>query len=154
MFVVINLERVNRGLPPIVALASGLDRLAEAGARTDDDPQPPRTFSRAGSIWSSAGSVLLADYGWMYADGYGPGGPFKNVACTEPGSSGCWGHRDIILMQGANLLGGGGRAILHGYASLAFEIASGYSSRIVFTWKHELRFFATPPHNESRWRAG
>ena len=38
-------------------------------------------------------SVLDADYGWMYDDGYGG----SNLDCETPSAPGCWGHRDTIL---------------------------------------------------------
>ena len=41
---------------------------------------------------------LAAIYGWMYYDG--PGG--FNLDCTSSDSSGCWGHRDIILDNAVN----------------------------------------------------
>ena len=40
--------------------------------------------------------MLEADYYWMYDDGYS-GSSTTNVGLQRVGSSGCWGHRDIIL---------------------------------------------------------
>lgn len=46
------------------------------------------------SVWAGNNlTPIAADYGWMYADGYGS----NNLDCTTPSSSGCWGHRDAIL---------------------------------------------------------
>jgi hypothetical protein len=144
MLVVIDLERVNRGLAPVVGLNPTLDRLAAAGARARNDPRfPAAGYQSAGSIWFGGDSTIAADYGWMYDDG--PKGLDLNEDCPAAGhSSSCWLHRDIILLSGAGraLVGGGGSV----RGSYAFEILSGYSrAGLTFTWAHELRYFTSKP---------
>jgi hypothetical protein len=98
LFVVTNLERTVRGLPPLSAMASALDGSAEQGAATDQDPEPPAGFpwTSWGSNWAGAvGNPLEAMYFWMYDDGEGS----SNVDCTQSNTSGCWGHRDNVLMS-------------------------------------------------------
>jgi hypothetical protein len=103
LFAIADLERVSRGEPPIAALTNQLDKAAQAGARSDDDPSwTERPLSggaevRAwGSNWAGGSeSALGADDGWMYDDGYGG----HNGGCTSPAAAGCWGHRDNILRQ-------------------------------------------------------
>src|SRR5207248_9543382 len=82
LFVVVNLERTERGLAPAVALSRSLNKVAQAGARAGRDPamaSVPRYLPGDGRIvhvganWSGGWvNPLGADYGWMYDDG--PGG--------------------------------------------------------------------------------
>ncbi len=143
LFVLLNLERVNRGLAPIVGLSSSLNQLAAQGAAAGTDPSfPGGGFIGGGGVWFGGQSALAADYAWMYDDG--PNGFDVNVDCPHGGSSDCWLHRDIVLWQGTGgpLVGGGG---VDGQ-SFSFEVLSGYStSGMVFTWAHELRYFAQNP---------
>jgi hypothetical protein len=143
-FVLINLERVNRGLPAIVGLNASLNGLASSGASRGTDPSFPSGPVSGGGIWAGAYSVLQADYLWMYVDG--PGG--DNLDCTSGNSSGCWGHRDIMLSDrsSATLVAGGGFATAGGTDSLAYLVLSGYStSNLTFTWAGELKYFASKP---------
>jgi len=97
LFVVTNLERTVRGLPPLTAMASGLDSAALAGATDSTDPSPPGGFpwTQWGSNWAGAvGNPLEADYYWMYDDGLGS----NNIDCQSAGDPGCWGHRDNVLL--------------------------------------------------------
>ncbi len=109
---VVNDERVDRGEPPIDYVTSQLDGYAQAGANAGSDPTFPATVTGGGSItfggsiWAGGlTSVLEADYYWMYDDGYS-GSSTSNTACSLSDSSGCWGHRDIILHQFASCPGG------------------------------------------------
>jgi len=97
MFVATNLERSARGLPTLSAAATALDNSSAQAAQTSQDPSPPAGFpwSSWGGNWAGAvGNPLEAMYYWMYDDGEGS----NNVACTPSNSSGCWGHRDNVLM--------------------------------------------------------
>jgi hypothetical protein len=142
--VLIDLERVNRGLPPIAGLSAPLNVLASAGADAGADPSFPAGSVSGGGIWGGSHSVFGADFMWMYSDG--PGG--DNLDCTSAGSSGCWGHRDIVLWDRtrAPLVAGGGFATAGGTDSFAYLVLSGYSmSGLTFTWAGELKHFATRP---------
>jgi hypothetical protein len=90
LFVTANLERVERGLSPVVVLTRSLDKIAQAGAVADQDPdlrKVPGTLP-GGGHWVKLGgnwaggfdNALGSDYGWMYLD---------------KGSA--WGHRDNII---------------------------------------------------------
>ncbi len=99
LFVLVDCERVDRGLTPIAGELDGLDQLAEAGAQAGGDPSVP-SDGIAGlavwawvSNWASTDSDLEAFYEWMYDDGLGSG----NIGCTVTDQSGCWDHRDNIL---------------------------------------------------------
>jgi hypothetical protein len=149
--VIIDLERVNRGVAPIVGLSASLSALAVGGAQTENDPAfPSHGFDGGGGIWAAAPSVLEADYEWMYDDG--TNGFNANVDCPSGGGSGCWLHRDIILWRGDGgpLVAGAAYLRQSQDGSYAFEVLSGYSTRGVnFTWAHELRYFATKPGIEA-----
>ena len=41
----------------------------------------------------------MAYYGWMYDDGLDHDGTSKNLDCSSSHPSGCWGHRDNVLMR-------------------------------------------------------
>jgi hypothetical protein len=95
LFVLTNLERVDRGLTPIEGLAANLNAYAQAGADSGRDPGFPPYGSSGGSTYASTSSLGTAMAMWMYDDG--PGG--TNLDCPTTGGSGCWAHRDIILGQ-------------------------------------------------------
>ena len=128
VFTIVNLERIDRGLPPINYMTTQLDTYAQGGANNGTDPSFPSSLSNGapltwgGSIWAGGlSSVLEADYFWMYDDGWGGSGT-TNAACTSSSSSECWGHRDIILHPFANC--SGGAPVLSMGAAFS---ASGYS---------------------------
>ena len=82
LFVVVNLERTERGLAPAVVLSKSLNAIAQGGARAGRDPamkSVPRCLHGGGrTVFASANwaggcvNPLGADYAWMYDDG--PGG--------------------------------------------------------------------------------
>jgi hypothetical protein len=110
VFTVINLERIDRGLPAISYMTSQLDSYAQQGANAGTDPGFPTALSGGapvaygGSIWAGGlSSVLEADFFWMYDDGWGGLlSTTSNAACSLLSLSECWGHRDIILHPFAN----------------------------------------------------
>jgi hypothetical protein len=130
LFVVADLERTDRGLPPFSGLSSRLDALAEAGASTDSDPVGP-TGSSWGSNWAGGeASALLADYDWMYDDG--PGSP--NLDCDHPSSTGCWDHRQNILGDyGAHPVMGAAATTVDGVTSMTELFSSGSRGVLEFT---------------------
>jgi len=141
LFVVTDLERTARGLPPLTALVSTLDQAASQGASQDDDPTPPAGFpyTEWGSNWAGAvGNPLEAMYLWMYDDGLGS----ANVDCTSTNQSGCWGHRQNVLLglpcrlcvMGTGWLSGG----YSGDPSMAeLLVESSGSPAVDFTWQQE-----------------
>jgi hypothetical protein len=101
LFVVTNLERTNRGLPPIAGLTTQLDNVAQTGAAGNADPilsasslTGGASVTSWGSLWAGGTSNPLgSDYYWMYDDGYNS----PNASCTTSTPQPCWGHRDQIL---------------------------------------------------------
>ncbi len=149
LFVVTNLERVNRGEMPVVGLTVSLNALAQQGANSGNDPTFPAGNYGGGSIWAGGQSdATQADLGWMYQDGPGS----YNLACTATNTSGCWGHRDNILYgaQTSGLYGGAAYSASNG-SNYAMEVLSGYQPQqpLTFTWASELQYFSTPPGVEA-----
>lgn len=101
LFVITDIERVDRGLTPVVGLTTQLDGVAQQGANADTDPTLSSPTLTGGGTVVSWGSIYAAgttnplgsDYYWMYDDGVGG----VNADCPSAGASGCWGHRDTIL---------------------------------------------------------
>jgi hypothetical protein len=107
LFVAVDLERVDRGLPPLGGLTSALNANAQRGADdANDPPDPGETYALDDAEWAGGSSNGLdAVYGWMYDDGYNSG----NLDCMRRSDAGCWGHRKGILDDfgsGANLVMG------------------------------------------------
>ena len=104
LFVTANVERVGRGLAPMLELTNSLDSLAQAGAKANTDPDIDRiiktklpgggrVISAGANFASGYDNPLGSNYGWMYDDGLGS----PNSACTSKNPQACWGHRDNIL---------------------------------------------------------
>lgn len=148
VFVIANIERINRGRAPIVALTSGLNGLAQSGAVSQDDPNFPSGNIAGGAVWAEADSVIGADDEWMYYDGLN--GLNFNEDCSTSSRSGCWAHRDILLWAGyGKLYAGAGYSDASGDGSYSLEVIAGLQNpHPVFTWAQELRYFGVSPHVE------
>lgn len=144
-FVITDLERVDRGLPPYVGLVRSMNNVAGVAARADTDPSPAsnllREFSVAiwGGNWAGDFGPLPADYDWMYNDGPNSG----NLACTSAQSPGCWGHRDNILYRypsSDRLLTGVGVQHQTAWISIAqiFVAAGRHRVHMTYTWREAL----------------
>jgi hypothetical protein len=127
LLVVIDLERVGRGLPPVAGIVASLDSVAQAGTQVRG--QPAGTFAdptfRAGDS-VGAGTAFAYRCHATGGSGYacdGSGNPGASIAaggqinvldadyswmyddgygsanadCETPQAAGCWGHRDNIL---------------------------------------------------------
>ncbi|HUC35848.1 MAG TPA: hypothetical protein VMR97_01850 [Acidimicrobiales bacterium] len=102
LFVLINSERVDRGLPPVVGMVDAFNQVAQSGADANTDPagcanciMGGYSVSGYGAIWAADGNTLWSDYDWMYDDGLGG----INILCQASDTSQCWGHRDNILVN-------------------------------------------------------
>jgi hypothetical protein len=163
-FIIINEERINRGLPPIAYVTAQLNADAQQGANAGDDPGFPSALTGGssltwgGSVWAGGlSSVFGADYYWMYSDGFGGAqGQTTNADCSASASSDCWGHRDILLHEfgscgtAAPTLEMGAAASSTGSAggSIAAVLVSSCGtppSDVVLTWSEvEASVFAPP----------
>lgn len=109
-FVLADEERVGRGLPAIAGLTSGASQVATQAAQANADPDGldvPGAIAYA-SNWAEDYGPLGSMFDWMYNDGPGS----FNLDCTATNSSGCWIHRDNILLN----ISSGGMAAPAGYA--------------------------------------
>jgi hypothetical protein len=157
IFVIVDLERTARGLPPYLGLNRQLHAAAQSAADVDSDPGLAPGFSAGldpegvrgmGGTLAMGYTTLEADYAWMYEDGWGGNSSLTpNVACTFAGALGCWGHRDQLLgFDGTYNFGvglhcttcemGTGFAIVDGtgaYTTL-IELPLGAPPHMYFTW--------------------
>jgi hypothetical protein len=157
LFVVIDLERVGRSLPPFEQMTGSLDALAQVGANGQQDPPlpvpPSNTSNASGTLWAGTADPVFADFGWMYEDGCTPVTPqrFLNGDCLlSPPKP--WSHRNNILEDFS--VGNAGCSLSMGAAEAQSSIAmvtEGYCgaaapSDSVFTWAQAetLLGFAAP----------
>jgi hypothetical protein len=149
LFTATNQERTVRGLPPLSAMATALDQTSAAAAVQNTDPSAPAGFpwSSWGGNWAGAvGSPLEAMYFWMYDDGLGS----YNIDCTTQNTSGCWGHRNNVLMSlrcQPCLMGTGYNATAYrGNPSWTeLLVDSSGSSALDFTWNAVLAYLPATP---------
>ena len=148
LFVAVNLERVDRGLPPFGGLTTALDQNAQRGAdKADDPPDLSGAYVLEDAEWAGgSANGLDAVYGWMYDDGLDSG----NLDCTRRGAPGCWGHRRGILddfgsgnhlaMGAAVEVGGDTHPGDRGGTSMAVTLAVAASPEgsFAFTWAQAL----------------
>ena len=157
LFVIADLERVDRGLPAYLGLNTALNAEAQHAALTNNDPGVAAGFAIGndaqgtpgmGGAWGGGFNVLATDYVWMYLDGWaGSRSATSNVACTTPSNAGCWAHREELLGTAPNFnpgvgLGatnaemGTGYAVVAGHASLVdlIELPKSGPPAMVFTW--------------------
>jgi hypothetical protein len=147
LFVITDIERVDRGLPPFAGLDPTLSADAQAGAAANTDPRPaspPYGMSVVawGSNWGENGNPLGSNYFWMYDDGANSG----NLDCVPTNMSDCWGHRENILglsqylpEYGGTLLMGAAEAYPAAAGQWAsdaelFTLASGPIPPQIYTW--------------------
>jgi hypothetical protein len=126
IFVITNLERVSRGLKPVVGVNAQMSGWATTAARHSSDVavgawdlSNGTQLQIFGSVWAADLNSLDADFIWMYADGWATGGS-ANADCTSAKAAGCWGHRQIML---GNF--GGSGALVAGVGSLPHSLAGG-----------------------------
>ena len=157
LFVVANLERVDRGLAPYLGLNAALNVEAQHAARSNSDPGIAAGFAigtnaegtpAMGGAWGGGFNVLATDYVWMYLDGWaGSRSATSNVACTTPNNLGCWAHREELLgtaphfnpgvgLAATNAEMGTGYAVVGGHSSLVdlIELPKSGQPAMIFTW--------------------
>ena len=161
LFVVANLERIARGLPPYLGINAALSANAQRAAQSNSDPSVATGFiigndaqgdPGMGGAWAGGFAVLAADYIWMYDDGWGgSAAATSNIACTSLSAPGCWAHRDELLGSDApfnpgvgltcqNCEMGTGYAVVNGSSSFVdlIELPKGAPPAMTFTWAQEL----------------
>ena len=95
LLVVVDRERVDRGLSPFFGISLALARDAQVGADKGTlPPDPGSSYTVSDTSWIGGPSNALdADYSWMYNDG--PNG--FNSDCSKSSPSNCWSDRHAIL---------------------------------------------------------
>jgi hypothetical protein len=167
IFVIVDLERTARGLPPYLGLNRHLHATAQSAAVHTTDPTFAKGFAAGldsegvrgmGGTLATGYSTLEADYVWMYEDGWGGSSSLTpNLACTFAGALGCWGHRDQLLgFDGAYNFGvglhcttcemGTGFAVVNGTGSFTslIELPAGSPPPMYFTWAKNVVPFLAP----------
>ena len=154
LLVLVDLERVSRGEAPVLGLTRAADALAQRGAQLNQDPVLPSPHAITGATggwtanWAAAVSPLDANYSWMYLDGWAGVGKTFNYLCTSAHASGCWGHRNDILVNASQLpcystscylvMGAGSVprhwSIYNSYSELIVQVA-GTLPPMYYTWK-------------------
>lgn len=134
-FVLINLDRIERGQSAILGISTSLDGYAMQGADADTDPDPSIPSGDGewfGSNWYGGTDSTDAVQGYLYDDGPGS----NNLACSNGATWGCWGHRDNILGNASNPDLAAGLA--DGPNGDSTEIFGDQFSDFTFTWATEL----------------
>lgn len=164
LFVLADLERVDRKLPPFLGLNKALSTEARSALRRGGDPSVAPGFALSvntktgyvafGGTWSENFSPLSADYLWMYNDGWA-GTLTANVACTSVRAAPCWAHRNELLGLAAKVrlavgltcrtceMGAGGytyQSGAHWYTSYVdlVERPAGAPPTMYFTWAKDV----------------
>jgi hypothetical protein len=156
MFVLTDLERATRGLPPVEAMTAQLDAVATKGAVQMTDPALAGWTLTGGkgaiawdSNWAGGLNTVGSDYFWLYSDGEG-----YNIDCTPTDQSGCFEHEENVLapLSGTcnsqrtlpQMVMGAGVAMTAEYGPSEAEIivqeCGGLPSDIVFTWSEAEQF--------------
>jgi len=141
LFILVNLDRVQYGLPPFPGMTARLDHDAlVSGVWRADDPHPSNTTGLTAWWPGWAGAFLNAPMAyetWVWNDGLGS----TNPRCTPSDHSRCWGHRHSVLWKyGSNLAMGAavGRDSRHhrrGYTYLFVGGNAAYKPVYTYTWK-------------------
>jgi hypothetical protein len=141
LFILVDLDRIQYGLPPIPGLTAQLNHDAlVSGVWRVDDPHPSN--ARHLSAWwpGWAGAFYNAPMAYeaaVWSDGLGS----TNPRCTPTDHSRCWGHRHSVLWKfraGSVLAMGAaaGRGSNHhrGYAWLFVGGDSGFAPSYTYRW--------------------
>jgi hypothetical protein len=141
LFILVNLDRVQYGLPPITGLTAELSHDAlVSGVWRADDPTPSNTTGL--NIWwpgwaGAFRNAPMAYEAWVWDDGLGS----KNPRCTPTDHSRCWGHRHSVLWRYGPVLAMGAAAGRdsskhhRGYAYLFVGGNAGYTPTYTYTWQ-------------------
>ena len=106
LFIVVDRERVDRGLAPFTELSADLTTQdARAAALGQLPPDPGVDYPNAYTEYlGGVINTLDADFEWLYDDGPGVG----LAHCGRDGGSGCWTDRHTVLAR----YGGGGPLVM------------------------------------------
>lgn len=140
LFILVNLDRVQYGLPPFPGLTAQLDHDAlVSGVWRADDPNPSHTTGLTAWWPGWAGAFYNAPMAyevWVWDDGLGS----TNPRCTPSDHSRCWGHRHSVLWKFGSVMAMGAAAGRdsrrhRGYAYLFVGGTAAYTPTYTYTWK-------------------
>ena len=141
-FIIVNLERVSFGLPPITGITASLNAVAQGGVVAHTDPWSTDPTLVYASNWFGGSRALVGDYMYMYQDGWDGPNSTMNFDCTSPNAPGCWGHRDNILWNPGTPLSFGAAEgpWINGYNNSALIIAQTVPAHgYIYTWAQYLQ---------------
>ncbi len=167
LFVLADLERTARGLPPLLGINKVLDRSAQKAAQSATDPSVAPGFPIGldaqgvpgmGGTWATGFMTLDADFQQMYNDGWnGSRATTFNILCTSARAPACWGHRDELLgydgtynpgvgLSCRNCEMGTGFAKVHGQSSFTdlVELPATTAPPMIFTWAKNVAPYLAP----------
>lgn len=75
------------------------DSYANQGATAATDPNDPNSNDSFASNWAGGGNTVYDDFQYMYNDRYATEINVAGGNAVPGNTSGCWGHRENILMQ-------------------------------------------------------
>ncbi len=142
LFILVNLDRVQYGLPPFPGMTAALNHDAlVSGVWRADDPYPSNATSLntwwpgwAGAFYNAP----MAYEAWVWSDGLGS----TNPHCTPSDHSRCWGHRHSVLWKfpagsvlAMGVAAGSDSSHHRGYAYLFVGGNAGYTPAYTYTWK-------------------
>ena len=144
VFILVNLDRVQYGLPPFPGMTAALNHDAlVSGVWRADDPHPSNTTG-LNTWWPGwAGAFYNAPMAyetWVWDDGLGS----TNPRCTPTDHSRCWGHRHSVLWKfglGARDGRGCGTRFApppRGYACIFVGGDAGYTPAYTYTWEQAI----------------
>jgi hypothetical protein len=152
MFVMTDLERTARGLPPDSGLARDWDAAATAGAAAGTDPTTAGSGAHGfESIWAGGmPNPIIAMLGLIYNDAFYRDGASQNIDCTQTNKTGCWGHRGAELHDTSQFSCETLCAMGAGYSPKAFDGHESYAEvfgayggdnqdPLTFLWLAEVR---------------
>jgi hypothetical protein len=141
IFVIVDLERTARGLPPYLGLNRRLHASAQSAAVRGVDPDYAKGFHAGldaegvagmGATMATGYTTLEADYVWMYQDGWGGTASLTpNLDCTYNYGVGL--HCTTCEM-------GTGFAVVNGTGSFTtlIELPAGSPPPMYFTWANDV----------------
>jgi hypothetical protein len=140
LFILVNLDRIQYGLPPILGMTPQLDHDAlVSGIWPGDDPHPSHTTGL--KVWwpgwaGAFHNAPMAYETWVWNDGLGA----TNPRCTRSDHSRCWGHRHSVLWRyGSNAaMGAAAGSDSHHHRGYTYLFVGGnatYKPHYNYTWK-------------------
>ncbi|MBS1884920.1 MAG: hypothetical protein JSS97_18385, partial [Actinobacteria bacterium] len=132
IFILTNLDREAYGSTMLTGLNAEVSAAAYSeGVYYETDPgvnegSTPYGWHSGPAVWAGwFVNAPAAYFAWVYDDGYGS----PNGDCPEPTSTGCWGHRHVLVGDGSVVPGV--EWVMGAAAGLSAEGRQGYAALLV-----------------------